>query len=216
MLKNVHLLQSPEEERTDVYINGNRISAIGREPRGFSADETIDCSGKTAMPGFINCHTHAYMSLMRNYADDVPFATWLFDRILPIEDSLTLESGAGSATVEFVSNQPWTKTRIAQAFDEMDYGKDIGSSVCNDTATTEIYTCGEDLLRYVAELAHDKNLPVHLHLAETQKEYDDCMNGHGMSPAAYVDSLGLLDGEILLAHCVYLDDNDFSPLRISR
>ena len=38
MLKNVHLLQSPEEERTDVYINGNRISAIGREPRGFSAE----------------------------------------------------------------------------------------------------------------------------------------------------------------------------------
>ena len=33
-----------------------------------------------------------------------------------------------------------------------------------------------------------------------------------MSPAAYVDSLGLLDGEILLAHCVYLDDNDFSIL----
>ena len=240
MLKNVHLLQSPEEERTDVYINGNRISAIGREPRGFSADETIDCSGKTAMPGFINCHTHAYMSLMRNYADDVPFATWLFDRILPIEDSLTLEEAywgnllsiaemIRSGTTTFVDMQMFprmavkacadtgmralitrglvgsdrhdegAKTRIAQAFDEMDYG-------------TEIYTCGEDLLRYVAELAHDKNLPVHLHLAETQQEFDDCMNEHGMSPAAYVDSLGLLDGEILLAHCVYLDDNDFSIL----
>ena len=170
MLKNVHLLQSPEEERTDVYINGNRISAIGREPRGFSADETIDCSGKTAMPGFINCHTHAYMSLMRNYADDVPFATWLFDRILPIEDSLTLEEAywgnllsiaemIRSGTTTFVDmqmfprmavkacadtgmralitrglvgsdrNDEGAKTRIAQAFDEMDYGKDIGAPV---------------------------------------------------------------------------------------
>ena len=253
MLKNVHLLQSPEEERTDVYINGNRISAIGREPRGFSADETIDCSGKTAMPGFINCHTHAYMSLMRNYADDVPFATWLFDRILPIEDSLTLEEAywgnllsiaemIRSGTTTFVDMQMFprmavkacadtgmralitrglvgsdrhdegAKTRIAQAFDEMDYGKDIGAPVSFGLGPHAIYTCGEDLLRYVAELAHDKNLPVHLHLAETQKEFDDCMNEHGMSPAAYVDSLGLLDGEILLAHCVYLDDNDFSIL----
>ena len=91
LIKNVHLLESPEAERTDVYVTAGRISGIGREPRGFSADEVIDGSHKTMMPGLINAHTHAYMSLMRNYADDVPFDEWLFKRISPIENSLTPE-----------------------------------------------------------------------------------------------------------------------------
>ena len=58
-IKNVHLLDSPENERTDIYITGDHISGIGKEPRGFSKDEVIDGSGRTAMPGLINCHTHA-------------------------------------------------------------------------------------------------------------------------------------------------------------
>ena len=43
------------------------------------------------MPGLINMHTHAYMTLMRNYADDVGFDEWLFKRVMPVEDTLPLE-----------------------------------------------------------------------------------------------------------------------------
>ena len=39
--------------------------------------------------GLVNSHTHSYMSLFRNSADDLMFHTWLFDRIMPMEDKLT-------------------------------------------------------------------------------------------------------------------------------
>lgn len=52
-----------------------------------------EISGKNrmAMPGLINAHTHAYMTIFRNVADDVPFTKWLFDTILPMEDNMTPE-----------------------------------------------------------------------------------------------------------------------------
>ena len=64
----------------------------------------------------------------------------------------------------------------------------------------------------MTELAQEKDLLLNIHLAETEKEYDDCLKEHGMHAGGVPRRLGLLDGEILLAHCVYLDDNDFSIL----
>lgn len=54
--------------------------------------ETIDARHMLIMPGLINMHTHAYMTLMRNYADDVPFGEWLFNRVMPVEDNLPKEA----------------------------------------------------------------------------------------------------------------------------
>ena len=75
-----------------------------------------------------------------------------------------------------------------------------------------IYTCGEDFLRYVTELAHEKGLLINMHLAETKKEFDDCLAEHGMTPAEYAASLGMTDGPAIFAHCVYLGENDFGIL----
>lgn len=62
-------------------------SLSGRD--GF---ETVDAAGKLIMPGLINAHTHVYMTLLRNYADDVDFAEWLFNRVSPVEDRLPVEA----------------------------------------------------------------------------------------------------------------------------
>lgn len=72
-----------------VYIDGNSILAVGSCPEGFRAQRTINGSGKLLVPGLVNSHTHAYMSIFRNYADDLGFHKWLFERIMPVEDRLT-------------------------------------------------------------------------------------------------------------------------------
>lgn len=77
----------------DICISGDTIAAAGTAPRDFTADRIIDGSGKLAIPGLINCHTHSYMSLFRNLADDLTFEDWLFGKIMPREDSLTPEDG---------------------------------------------------------------------------------------------------------------------------
>lgn len=55
----------------------------------FDMDEIIEADGMVAMPGFINCHTHAGMTLLRGYADDLPLMQWLSEKIWPFEDKLT-------------------------------------------------------------------------------------------------------------------------------
>ncbi len=91
LIKNAHFYDAPYSERKDVAIRDGKIAHVGEAPADFAADTVIDASHKTIMPGFVNCHTHAYMTLFRGYADDLPFHIWLFDRILPIEVSLTGE-----------------------------------------------------------------------------------------------------------------------------
>ena len=78
-------------EKQDLYIMGDRIAGIGKAPEGFLADKVLETANKLVIPGLINAHTHSYMSVFRNVADDMAFDDWLFGHILPLEDKLTKE-----------------------------------------------------------------------------------------------------------------------------
>jgi len=78
-------------KNTNVYIKGDRIAHIGDIKEDFQVDRIIDGRKKVAMPGLINAHTHLAMSLLRNYADDLPLQDWLTKKIWPIEAKLTAE-----------------------------------------------------------------------------------------------------------------------------
>jgi 5-methylthioadenosine/S-adenosylhomocysteine deaminase len=69
-----------------------------------------------------------------------------------------------------------------------------------------IYTVSEESLRWTAELAAERGVPVHIHLSETEQEVSDCIAAHGARPAAYLDRLGLLGERTVLAHGVWLDE----------
>lgn len=95
LLKNINAVLLKEGkytvEETDIYISGNKIISIGKPVEGYRPNKLMDCKGKFAIPGFVNAHTHAYMSVFRNSADDLSFDDWLFGTILPMEDKLTGE-----------------------------------------------------------------------------------------------------------------------------
>ena len=71
-----------------------------------------------------------------------------------------------------------------------------------------IYTTSRELLEFSRDLAKKHNSFLHIHLAETQKEVDDCLKKTGMTPTAFLDSLGLLTPKTILAHCVWLNEID--------
>ena len=75
----------------DVYVHGNKIAGIDEVPDGFVMTNTIDGKNKLLLPGLINCHTHTYMSLFRNAADDLSFLDWLFGHIDPLEGKMEPE-----------------------------------------------------------------------------------------------------------------------------
>ncbi len=71
-----------------------------------------------------------------------------------------------------------------------------------------IYTVSKETLRWIAELAAERELPLHIHLSETEREVADCVDAHGKRPAAYLDELGFLGARTVLAHGVWLDDSE--------
>ena len=73
----------------DIYIADGKIASIDNEPQGFYCERIISGKNRLAIPGLINTHTHSYMSVFRNIADDLSFSDWLFKRINPLEDKLT-------------------------------------------------------------------------------------------------------------------------------
>ena len=80
---------------------------MGTSRRVFTADKVIDGKDKLVIPGLINCHTHSYMSFMRNVADDLSFMDWLFGTIDPIEQQMTDEDtywGANLAIIEMMKS----------------------------------------------------------------------------------------------------------------
>lgn len=135
-------------EIRDVLINGNRIEKIAETINAPNA-EIIDGSGKAILPTFHNGHTHAAMSLMRGYADDLDLHDWLTQYIWPLEESLTEEDvyhGTKLACLEmiksgttFFNDMYWHFHGSARAADEMGLRASI-SSVCIDFGDPKIST----------------------------------------------------------------------------
>ena len=74
--------------RGHLGFEGNRIAHVGSEPPAGAA-RTIDGTDRLALPGLVNAHTHAAMTLFRGYGDDMPLRPWLEERIWPAEAKLT-------------------------------------------------------------------------------------------------------------------------------
>ncbi len=68
-----------------VAISGSAILAVGDIAGDFDAAETVDCRERVVMPGLVNAHTHAPMTLLRGLADDLRLDVWLMGYMMPVE-----------------------------------------------------------------------------------------------------------------------------------
>ena len=96
MIKNGTILTMDREnsilEDNFLCIQGDTISHINADGEGsFEAMITVDAKGGLILPGLINGHTHAAMSLFRGLADDLPLMEWLNNYIFPAESNIDAE-----------------------------------------------------------------------------------------------------------------------------
>lgn len=75
-----------------------------------------------------------------------------------------------------------------------------------------IYTVSGDQLRFCREFAEEYQVPIHLHLSETKKEVEDCIAQHGKSPVRYLQEIGALSRHHIMAHSLWLDDEELDIL----
>ena len=74
--------------RGAVAVRGGDILAAGEEAditARFQARDTMDCGGRTLLPGLVNAHTHVPMTLLRGVADDRRLDVWLLGYVMPVE-----------------------------------------------------------------------------------------------------------------------------------
>ena len=75
------------------------------------------------------------------------------------------------------------------------------------------YTCSAPYLRACGQKAQALGVPLHIHVSETAKEHDECIARHGKTPIGLLESLGVLDGPVYAAHCVYTSGEDHESMR---
>ena len=241
-----------QDKLTDVLIEGNRIARIAEGISAPAGAEVLDGTDKAIIPGFINTHTHASMTLFRGYGDDLPLMTWLEDYIWPVEAQMTAHDvyvGARLACLEMLRSGTTCfldmyrhPLETAKAVEEMglrahlsytlfdqgnaeraeldrkrsyeyfDRFKEFSDRITFTLGPHAIYTVSGEQLQFCHQFAVEHNVKIHLHLSETKGEIDECVRLHGLTPVRYLDKLGILSEHLVLAHVVWIDDEEMDLL----
>lgn len=256
LIKNCAILPMNEEKQCIangyLVVEGKYIKELGPGTApGGGYDRVIDGTDQVLMPGLVNTHTHAAMTLLRGFADDLPLMEWLETKIWPMEAKLTGEDiywGTMLAIAEMLrsgttcfADMYFHMDRVARAVEESGMRASlcrgmIGVGPENELAISDSrklvdtwhrqagerinfrlgphapYTCPPEYLKRVNQLADDLGVGLHIHLAETRDELQTIEQLYGKTPTEYLLDCGVLEREVLAAHCVYVNEKDISIL----
>ncbi len=114
---------------------------------------------------------------------------------------LDFPSKSANTTEEYFSNaEEFIKTWVG---DEL---------IVPNIAPHAPYTCSPESMLRAKKIAERYNVPLHVHLSETQWEVGEVEKRYGRTPVALLDSIGFLDERVLAAHCVWLTDAEVEIL----
>ncbi len=257
LLKDTTLITMNEEKdvisNIDILIENSLIKKIGNNlSPPTKSTSIIQASGKVAMPGLINLHCHAAMSLLRSYADDYPLQTWLNKKIFPVEKCFKeddvywgtmlslLEMIKGGTTtfvdmyffkdeteraclesgIRAVLSAVFLGETKVKGFCDLEDARRLASSPTDTQGNLvktilgphALYTCPPDFLSRLLDATTGSNIPIHIHLSETETEVKESLNKYNKTPVAMLESLGVFERQVVAAHCVHLTDEDIDIL----
>jgi 5-methylthioadenosine/S-adenosylhomocysteine deaminase len=240
-----------------VVIDGGRIASIlpsSAALRQYAAREVIACDRHALIPGLVNTHTHAAMTLMRGFADDLPLKDWLENHIWPAEQKwvspefvrdgtllAAAEMLAGGTTcfgdmfffpddvakavvtagMRAVVGMIVIEFPTAYATDADDYlrkGIDVHDRyrdhplVRTALAPHAPYTVSDEALRRIVTYAAELNVPVHMHVHETEAEVRESVAKVGARPLQRLERLGLLSPQLMAVHMTQLEPHEIATL----
>lgn len=206
------------------------------------------------MPGLINAHTHAAMTLLRGFADDLPLMQWLQEHIWPTEgkwvDETFVHDGAELALAEMLAGGttcyndmyffPEVSARLAEEVgmravidmilldfptpyaDGPDQYFEKGLALHDRYRSHPLvrtafaphapYTVSDEPLKRLRTYADELDVPVQMHVHETQGECDHAVAADGRRPLQRLDELGLLSPAFSAVHVTSLTDEEIELL----
>jgi 5-methylthioadenosine/S-adenosylhomocysteine deaminase len=214
----------------------------------YEAREVVRLDHHVLIPGLVNLHCHAAMTLMRGIADDVALMTWLKEHVWPIEakhvsdefvhdGSLLAMAEMLRAGVTCVNDMYFFPEATARAalrarmraalgvitieFPSA-YAADAAGYLQKGLATRDAYqgeglltftlaphapyTVGDEMLRRIAVLADELDVPIHCHVHETRAEIEQGLAKDGVRPFERLRRLGLVGPHLIAVHAVHMDD----------
>ena len=235
-----------------VMVRAGGIAAVeAGDPPATAGGERLDAEGGLVLPGLINTHTHAAMTLFRGLADDLPLMQWLESYIFPAEarmDAAFVHTGARLACAEMIRagitcfcDMYLFAHEVARAardcgvravvgevlydFPSPNYGPiEAGFAYTRELIETwrgdplvsvavqphAPYTCRPELLREADRIARHYDVPLVMHLAETDGETRQIQERYGLRPVAHLDRLGLLHANLIADHAVWLTADEIA------
>lgn len=151
LFKNISLTGENGECLDDMFVGvkGEFIDYIGREKPSGDYGEEYDGKGKILIPGLYNSHSHAPMTLLRGYGENLPLSRWLNEKIFPFEAEMTGEDVYNGAMLAFAEG--------------LHYGV---------VSTSEMYYQGEYLGRAVEESSVKSNISLSVICFDSSELYD--------------------------------------------
>lgn len=243
-------------ENGTVVIKENKIIAVGGPEltKDYQAPKVLNVEGDIVMPGLINTHTHASMTVFRSLADDVPDR--LHRYIFPLESKMVsremVRVGANLANVEMIKGGVTTyvdmyyfEDEVAKTVDKIGLRAVLGESVIQfpvaDAKNADEgiqyavnfinqykghpritpafaphapYTNSTEHLQQISKLSQELDVPVMIHLAETDREQEEiAKRTGGKSPVQYMADIGALNNKVIAAHAIMVNEQDMDLLK---
>ncbi|MEX1081534.1 MAG: TRZ/ATZ family hydrolase [Halofilum sp. (in: g-proteobacteria)] len=194
------------------------------------------------MPGLVNAHTHAAMTLLRGYADDLPLMEWLHEHMWPAEsrwvDEAFIADGTRLALAEMLAGG-------TTCFQDMYFFPEVTAELAAEVGMRAVigmilldfptqyadgpdayfskglalhdryrshplvstafaphapYTVSDEPLERMRTYADELDVPVQMHVQETEAECHDSVEIHGERPVARLERLGLLSPAFSAVH----------------
>jgi 5-methylthioadenosine/S-adenosylhomocysteine deaminase len=186
-----------DDLRLDVWLHGYMLPVEARFVNpGFARLGTLLACAEFIRGG-VTCFADMYY-----YEDDIAWAT--------------AEAGLRGMCGQTIMNLP---TPDAQSYDESlaaceefmrDWqGHDLIIPV---PAPHSPYMCSPEVLQETVRMARQYDVPLQIHVAETAGEVQESIRAHDMTPARYLESIGLFEAKVLAAHCVHVNSEDMHIL----
>lgn len=134
------------------------------------------------------------------------------DRTLDALEEIGFRGVLGYGMID-LSNKEKTEKELTETIHLLDYIK-RNSKICSAIISPHApNTCSDELLLRAKELAEKENLPLQIHLAETETEVKEFQNEKKYSPVQYLEKIGFLSNNLVAAHCIWLTKKDAKILQ---
>ncbi len=221
----------------------------------YQPSVTLERDRHVLIPGLVNAHTHAAMTLLRGLSDVRPLERWLREAIWPVEKRWVspdfVRDGVELAITEMLkagvtcfSDQYFFPEVVAETANAMHMRAIVGTPIlefptpwANDTGEylskaadlvhdpyvdhPLVNTCyaphssaalSDDGFRELRVLADQLDIPVQIHLHETEGEITAAVEETGERPFERLDRLGLVNSLMLAVHAVHLSDDEVARM----